>query len=147
MASGLSGPPLESRRDEGAAAGTATESAIAPEPLPQLDSHEPGMCGQGVHATRMRDSSEPKRTKTTFGTDTENLGDRVDEDNFQRTPTTSHPLEPVDDGNVSKKAGVARNVLHFRGEDTVKFDVNGEAWPNADLAIRAKSTAADLSSA
>ena len=32
---------------------------------------------------------------------------------------------------------MARNVLHIRGEDGVKFDVNEEAWPNADLAIRA----------
>ena len=39
--------------------------------------------------------------------------------------------------NVSKKARVARNVLHIRGEDNVKFDVNEEAWPNADLVIRA----------
>ena len=32
---------------------------------------------------------------------------------------------------------MARNVLHIRGEDSVKFDVNEEAWPNADLLIRA----------
>ena len=32
---------------------------------------------------------------------------------------------------------MARNVLHIRGEDGVKFDVNEEAWPNADLDIRA----------
>ena len=50
-------------------------------------------------------------------------------------PATSHPLESVDDENVSKKARVARNVLHIRCEDSVKFDVNEEAWPNADLAI------------
>ena len=31
---------------------------------------------------------------------------------------------------------MARNVLHIRGEDNVKFDVNEEAWPNADLATR-----------
>ena len=61
----------------------------------------------------------------------------MDEDNLQRTPATSHQLEPVDDENVSKKARVARNVLHIRGEESVKFDVNEEAWPNADLAIRA----------
>ena len=47
-----------------------------------------------------------------------------------------HHLEPVDDENVSKKARVARNVLQIRGEDNLKFDVNEEAWPNADLAIR-----------
>ena len=39
------------------------------------------------------------------------------------------------DENVSKKARVARNVLHIRGKNSVKFDVNEEAWPNADLAI------------
>ena len=38
--------------------------------------------------------------------------------------TTSHQLELVDDENVSKKARVARNVLHVRGEDSVKFDAN-----------------------
>ena len=59
------------------------------------------------------------------------------EDNFRRGPATSHQLEPVDDENVSKKARVARNVVHIRGEDSVKFDVNEEAWPNADLVIRA----------
>ena len=58
------------------------------------------------------------------------------EDNFRRGPATSHQLEPVDDENVSKKARVARYVLHIRGEDNVKFDVNEEAWPNADLAIQ-----------
>ena len=79
----------------------------------------------------------PKRSKTTSVTDNENLADRMDEDNFQRGLATSHQLEPVYDRNVSKKARVARNVLHIRGEDGVKFDVNEEAWPNADLAIRA----------
>ena len=61
----------------------------------------------------------------------------MDEDNFRRGPATSQQLEPVDDENVSKKARVARNVLHIRGEDGVKFDVNEEAWPNADLVNRA----------
>ena len=61
----------------------------------------------------------------------------MDEDNFRRGPATSYQLEPVDDENASKKARVARNVLHIRGEDSVKFDVNEEAWPNADLVIRA----------
>ena len=78
-----------------------------------------------------------KRSKTTSATDDENLLDRMDEDNFQRGPATFHQLESVDDENVSKKARVARNVLHIRGENSVKFDVNEEAWPNADLAIRA----------
>ena len=70
-------------------------------------------------------------------TDNENRADQMDEDNFRRGPATSHQLEPVDDEKVSKKARVASNVLHIRGEDSVKFDVNEEAWPNADLAIRA----------
>ena len=61
----------------------------------------------------------------------------MDEDNFRRGPATSHQLEPVDDENVSKKARMAGNVLHIRDENSVKFDVNEEAWPNADLAIRA----------
>ena len=81
--------------------------------------------------------SNPKKSKTTAVTDNENLVDWMDEDNFRRGPATSHQLEPVDDENVSKKARVARNVLHIRGEDGVKFDVNEEAWPNADLALRA----------
>ena len=38
--------------------------------------------------------------------------------------------------NVSKKARVARNVLYIRGEDEMKFVVNEEDWPNAELAIR-----------
>ena len=61
----------------------------------------------------------------------------MDEDKFRRGPATSHQLEPVDDEIVSKKVRVARHVLHIRGEDSVKFDVNEEAWPNADLVIRA----------
>ena len=32
---------------------------------------------------------------------------------------------------------MARNVLHIHGEDNVKFDVNEEAWSNADLVVRA----------
>ena len=59
----------------------------------------------------------------------------MDEDNFRRGPATSH--WKVDDENVPKKARVARNVFSIRGENGVKFDVNEEAWPNADLAIRA----------
>ena len=69
--------------------------------------------------------------------DNENLVDRMDEDNFRRGPATSHQPEPVDDENVSKKARVARNVLQICCEDSLKFDVNEEAWPNANLAIRA----------
>ena len=30
---------------------------------------------------------------------------------------------------------MARNVLHIGCADNVKFDVNEDAWPNADLAI------------
>ena len=59
----------------------------------------------------------------------------MDVDNFPGTPATSHPLEPVGDANVPKKARVARNVPHIRGEGELRFDVNEEAWPNADLAI------------
>ena len=54
-------------------------------------------------------------------------------DTFQRTPATSHPLEPVGDENVPKKARVTRNVFHIRREGELKFDVNEQAWPNADL--------------
>ena len=31
---------------------------------------------------------------------------------------------------------MARNIFSIRGENGVKFDVNEEAWPNADLAIQ-----------
>ena len=79
---------------------------------------------------------EPKRSKTTSATNNENPVDQMDEDNFRKGPATSHQLEPVDVENVSKKARVARNILHIRGEDNVKFDVNEEAWLNADLVIR-----------
>ena len=68
-------------------------------------------------------------------TDNENLSDQMDEDNFRWRQATSHQLEPADDENVSKKARVARNVLHIRGEDNVKFDVNEEAWPNARFTL------------
>ena len=58
----------------------------------------------------------------------------------EEDPATSHQLEPVYDENVSKKARVARNVLHIRGEDHVKFDVNKEAWPNADTGYSTQAT-------
>ena len=32
---------------------------------------------------------------------------------------------------------MAGNVLHIRGEDSLKFGVNEEAWPNGDLVIQA----------
>ena len=69
---------------------------------------------------------EPQRPKTTTMVDTENSADQMDEDNLQRAPATCHPLEPDADENVSKKAQVARNALHIRGDDEVKFDVNEE---------------------
>ena len=72
--------------------------------------------------SRRSTDPNPKRSKTTSVTDNENLADQMDEDNFRRGPATS--------------AQVARNVLHIRGEDSTKFDVNEEAWPNADLVIR-----------
>ena len=52
-----------------------------------------------------------------------------------RIPATFHPLEPDADENVLKKARVARNVLHIRSENKLKFDVNEEVWPNSDLVI------------
>ena len=79
---------------------------------------------------------EPKRTETDTGADVENTPDQMDVDSFQRTPATAHPLESACDENVLKKASVARNVLHMPGESELKFDVNEEAWPNTDLAIR-----------
>ena len=60
---------------------------------------------------------EPKRTKTTTVADTEHSADKMDVDNFQKTHATSHPLEPDAAENVSKRARVARNVLHIRGAD------------------------------
>ena len=78
---------------------------------------------------------EPKRTKPTTVTDTENSADQMGLDNFQGHPQPLIHWEPVADENVSKKARVARNALHIRGEDSVKFDFNRKAWPNAELAI------------
>ena len=85
---------------------------------------------------------EPKRTKTATGADAENAPDQMDVDRFQRTPANAHPLEPASDENSSKKAKVARSVLHIRGESEWKFDVNEEAWPNADLAIHSSNEGA-----
>ena len=64
---------------------------------------------------------KPKRTKTTTLADTDNSADKMDVDNFQGHPQTL--------------IRVARNALHIRGEDGLKFDVNEEAWPNVDLVI------------
>ena len=61
MDTGIPGPPLESRREEGA----PTAIATSPDSPPQPDSHEPEMCGQGVHAKTLRIStfwSEVDRT-------------------------------------------------------------------------------------
>ena len=66
----------------------------------------------------------------------ENSAGQMDEDTSLRAPAISHRLKPDAEEYVSKKARVARNVLHIRGEDGLKFDVNEEAWPNADLAVR-----------
>ena len=204
MDSGMPGPTLEPRRDEGMPTGAAPME-IPTVPPPPPEEQVPEMRGQGVHAkalrirafwseigrtpgcaacetpgpgnshtrecktyqdawedgrrsasaeearrgvvgdpdTRPLDPSSsstdpnPKRSKTTSVTDNDSLANQMDEDNFQRGPATSHQLEPVDDENVPKKARVARNVFSIRGENRVKFDVNEEAWPNADLAIRA----------
>ena len=89
-------------------------------------------------STHSRPADQGRYTDRFWPDDNENLADRMDEDKFRRGPATSHQLEPVDDENVSKKARVARSVLHIRGEDNVKFDVNEEAWPNADLVFSSK---------
>ena len=60
----------------------------------------------------------------------------MDEDISLRTLATSRPWDLDAEEHVLKKARVARNVLHVRGEDELKFDVNEEDWPNAELAIR-----------
>ena len=78
---------------------------------------------------------EPRRTKTATGADAGTAPDQMNMYSFRRTPATAHPLEPAGDENMSKKARVASNVLHIRGESELKFDVNEEAWPNADLVI------------
>ena len=59
----------------------------------------------------------------------------MEEDTLHRTLATSHSLELDAEENLSKNARVARKVLHIRGEE-LKFDVNEEAWPNADLVIQ-----------
>ena len=79
-------------------------------------------------------TTDPK--PRTMADDEESTPDQVDVESFQRTLATSHPLEPAINENVSKKARVARNVRHIRGESDLKFYVNSEAWPNADLAIQ-----------
>ena len=50
----------------------------------------------------------------------------MDEDTSLRILATSPPLHPDAEEHVSKKARRARNVLHIRGEDELKFDVNEE---------------------
>ena len=81
-------------------------------------------------------SSSSTDLKPTTATDVERSADQMDEDTSLRATATSHPLEPDAEEKVSRKARVARNVLHVRGEDELKFNVNEEAWPNAGLAIR-----------
>ena len=70
-------------------------------------------------------------------TDNDSLANQMDEDNFQRGPATSHQLEPVDDEKDAEEGTSGKKRFSIRGENGVKFDVNEEAWPNADLAIRA----------
>ena len=81
-------------------------------------------------------SSSSTDAKPCVATDVENSADQMDEDPSLRAPAISHPLEPDAEENDSKKARVARNLLHILGEDELKSNVNEEAWPNADLAIR-----------
>ena len=85
---------------------------------------------------------KPKRSETDTCADVANTPDQIIVDSFPRSPANAHLLESAGDENVSKKARVARNVLHIRGESELKFDVNEEAWPNADLAIRSSSDGA-----
>ena len=85
-----------------------------------------------------------QRSKSTSVADNDNFVNQMDEDKFHRGPVTSHQLEPAVDENVPKKARVARNVFSIRGENCVKFDVNQEVWPNADLAIRATCEGASI---
>ena len=70
---------------------------------------------------------EPKRTKTATVADAENTPEQMDVDSFQRTLATAYLLERTSDENVSKKARVATNVLHLRGESELKFDVGSLA--------------------
>ena len=82
------------------------------------------------------DPQPKKKLETDTSADFPNTPDQMDVDSIKRSPATAHPLESAGDENVSKKARIARNVLHIRGESKLKFDVNKESWPNADLAIR-----------
>ena len=79
---------------------------------------------------------DPERIKPTTMTDVEILTEQMDEDTSLRTLATSRPLDPDVEEHVTKKARVAQNVLHIRGENELKFDVNEEDWQNAELAIR-----------
>ena len=80
-------------------------------------------------------SSSSTDLEPATATDVESSADQMD-DTSLRSPATSHPLEPEAPENVSKKARNARNVLHIRGADELKFDVNEKAWLNADLITR-----------
>ena len=81
-------------------------------------------------------SSSSTDVKFGVATDVENSAGQMDEDTFLRALAIFHPLEPDAEENDSKKARVARNLLHIRGEHELKFDVDEEAWPIADLAVR-----------
>ena len=78
----------------------------------------------------------PKRSKTTSVTD-DSLANQMDEDTFKKDQRHLINWSQSMMKTCQKKARVARNVFSIRGENGVKFDVNEEAWPNADLAIRA----------
>ena len=73
-------------------------------------------------------SSSSIDVKPASETDVESSADRMDEDTSLRAPAASHPSELDAQENVLKKARVARNVLHIRGEDELKSDINEEAW-------------------
>ena len=91
----------------------------------------------GMRAAEPHQREEAKRG-VVADSDTRTTGPRVE---VRRIPSRRgrkndlcdrRQLEPADDENVSKKARVARNVLHIRGEDSVKFDVNEESNTSED---------------
>ena len=155
MDSGIPVPQVTSRPDEEMPTATARgKIPTVPPPAPPPEEHVPEIRGQGVHAKALRIRGldarhvrlpvpgshtlvNARRIKMpgTRAAEQHQQRRRNAEDNFRRGPATSHQLDPVDDENVSKKARVAGNVLHIRGEDSVKFDANEEAWPNADLVV------------
>ena len=68
---------------------------------------------------------DPKGLNLATVTDVETPAGQMDQDTSLSTPTTSHPLDPD-----------AEKAHHIRGEDELKFDVNEEDWPNAEVATR-----------